>query len=253
MIANKTINYIHFDTVDSTNTWAKTNAPILDPNQVTCITALEQTAGRGRGLRKWISPKGQNIYATLFFCVPSPCTFIGNLGQILSVSCVTVLKKLGFSLQIKWPNDLLLSEKKVAGILCETVSLQDRIGIVLGIGLNVNMSEGMLKLVDQPATSLSAFSGHTWSLEQILDPIVQQFIRDLSILEKQGFAAFHSLYEQHLIHKETSISASDGINTWEGVCKGVNSEGMLLLELPSGELVTLSAAQVRLHPSYAST
>jgi len=113
----KSISYIHFDTIDSTNTWAKNNAKTLDPDQITCITALEQTAGRGRWLRKWISPKGQNIYATIYFCLSKNCKQLSNVGQILSLSCAKVLKSKGFLPQIKWPNDLLLEKKKVAGVL----------------------------------------------------------------------------------------------------------------------------------------
>src|SRR5690242_2426664 len=93
----KNIYYIHFDSIDSTNTWTKKNAATLDPDQLTCVTALEQTAGRGRFFRKWLSPKGQNIYASFFFCLPADCPYIINLGQVLSLSCITVLKKKGFS------------------------------------------------------------------------------------------------------------------------------------------------------------
>src|SRR5580700_2479453 len=177
----KSINYIHFDTIDSTNTWTKKNAATLDSNQLTCVTALEQTAGRGRFSRKWLSPKGQNIYATLYFCLPKECSYLINLGQILSLSSISVLQKKGFSPQIKWPNDILLEGKKVAGILCETIVLEDKLGAILGIGMNVNMSQELLDTIDQPATSLAQLSGQTWSLEQILEPILKQFLKDLDI------------------------------------------------------------------------
>src|ERR1700722_12425114 len=110
----KNIFYFHFDTIDSTNTWAKKNARTLDPDHLTCITAQEQTAGRGRFKRAWTADRAQNILATLFFTLPKDSPILLNLGQILSLSCVKVLEKRGFSPQIKWPNDLLLSGKKVA-------------------------------------------------------------------------------------------------------------------------------------------
>ncbi len=242
----KNIHYIHFDTIDSTNTWTKKNAASLDANQLTCVTALEQTAGRGRFFRKWISPKGQNIYATLFFCLPKESSFIINLGQILSLSCITVLKKKGFTPQIKWPNDILLDSKKVAGILCETVSFEDRIGIALGIGINVNMSKELLETIDQPATSLAQLSGQTWTLEQILEPLLKQFLRDLDVLQLKGFEPFRPIYEQHLAFKGKAMTCSDGLKTVKGICHSINIDGRLNLLLPDGKISTLSAGEVKL-------
>jgi BirA family transcriptional regulator, biotin operon repressor / biotin---[acetyl-CoA-carboxylase] ligase len=245
MPKHKSIYYIHFDTIDSTNAWTKKNASTLDPDQLTCVTALEQTAGRGRFLRKWISPKGKNIYATLYFCLPRHCPYLINLGQILSLSCIAVLKKKGFHPQIKWPNDILLEGKKVAGILCETVSFEDRIGIVLGIGININMEQDLLDTIDQPATSLAQLSGQTWTLEQIIEPILTQFITDLAILECKGFAPFRESYEKQLAFKGKLIACHDGKQTLRGVCHSINADGRLNLLLPDGQLKVLSAGELK--------
>jgi BirA family biotin operon repressor/biotin-[acetyl-CoA-carboxylase] ligase len=241
----KNIYFIHFDTIDSTNTWTKKNASTLDPNQLTCVTALEQTAGRGRFNRKWISPKDQNIYATLYFCMPHSCPYLINLGQILSLSSITVLKKKGFHPQIKWPNDILLEGKKVAGILCETLPFEDRVGIVLGIGINVNMQQDLLDMIDQPATSLAQLSGQTWALEQILEPVLRQFIIDLEILQSEGFKPFRPTYEELLAFKGKSISCNDGLGTLKGICHSINADGRLNLLFPDGHIKTLSAGELR--------
>ncbi len=242
---SRNIYYIHFDTIDSTNSWAKKNAETLDPLHLTCITALEQTAGRGRFSRRWVSDPGQNITATLFFCLPKESPVIINLGQILSLSCSTVLKKKGFSPQIKWPNDLLISGKKVAGILCETASLNKNLGIALGIGINVNMTQDLLATIDQPATSLSQLSGQTWTLEQILDPLLKQFLSDLEKLEKEGFSPFLKEYESLLAFRGKQISCTDGLKTVEGICHSINKEGRLNVQLANGKLTTLSAGEVK--------
>ncbi len=242
----KNIYYIHFDTINSTNTWTKKNAATLDPNQLTCVTALEQTAGRGRFFRKWLSPKGQNIYATLYFCLPHECPYIINLGQILSLSSIAVLKKKGFSPQIKWPNDVLLDSKKVAGILCETVFFEDRIGVILGIGINVNMSQELLKTIDQPATSLAQLSGQIWTLEQILEPVLKQFLKDLGILLIKGFEPFRPDYEKLLAYKGEMIACNDGLKMIKGICHSINSDGRLNLVLPDGQVITLSAGELKL-------
>jgi len=241
----KNIYYVHFDTIDSTNTWTKKNASTLDPHQLTCVTALEQTAGRGRFLRKWLSPRGQNIYASLYFCLPLNCSYLINLGQILSLSCIAVLNKKGFSPQIKWPNDILLDGKKVAGILCETVFFADRIGVVLGIGINVNMSQELLDTIDQPATSLAQLSGQTWTLEQILEPVLKQFLKDLDTLQTKGFEHFRIKYEKLLAHKGETITCNDGLKTIKGICHSINSDGRLNLLLPDGQITTLSAGELK--------
>jgi BirA family biotin operon repressor/biotin-[acetyl-CoA-carboxylase] ligase len=241
----KNIYYIHFDTIDSTNTWTKKNAATLDPHQLTCVTALEQTAGRGRFMRKWLSPRGQNIYASLYFCLPLDCPYLINLGQILSLSCIAVLNKKGFLAQIKWPNDILLDGKKVAGILCETVFFQDRIGVVLGIGINVNMSQELLDTIDQPATSLAQLSGQTWTLEQILEPVLNQFLKDLGTLQTKGFESFRSKYEKLLAYKGEEITCNDGIKTLTGICHSINADGKLNLLLSDGQITTLSAGELK--------
>ena len=240
---NKKIYYLHFDTIDSTNTWAKKNAATLDPDHLTCITASEQTAGRGRAGRKWVSPKGQNIHATLFFTLPSHSKIVANLSQILSLSCAKVLLEKGFSPQIKWPNDLLLSRKKVAGILCETVSFPNYLGIVLGIGINLNMSEELLSQIDQPATSLAQLSGHTWEKEQILQPLLIQFLKDLELVEKMGFSAIHGEYEKLLIFKGEAIFCRVGNQKIQGILESIGQDGRLNLRLGSGEVMLLSSTE----------
>ncbi len=241
----KNICYIHFDTLDSTNNWAKANAHTLDPNQVTCITALEQTAGRGRWFRKWVSPKGENIYASIYFCLSRDCPYLSNLGQVLSLSCSKILKKKGFSPQIKWPNDILLSGKKVAGILTEAVTFEDRMGIVLGIGLNVNMSRELLENIDQPATSLAQLSGQTWIVEQILEALLKEFLKDLETLQTEGLTPFLPAYEQFLAYKGQSITCHDGLQPIKGICHSISSDGRLNLELPDGKLALISSGEIK--------
>ncbi|SRR5581483_8798719 len=245
MVRIKSIHFIHFDTIDSTNTWAKKNAETLDQSELTCITAQEQTAGRGRFDRKWISPKGENIYATFYFCLPLTCSFIANLGQILSLSCISVLKKKGFEPQIKWPNDILLEGKKVAGILCETICFPDRIGIVLGIGLNINMRQELLSTIDQAATSLAQLSGQTWTLEQVLEPILAQFLEDLNTLEIQGFEYFRDKYEEILAFKGKMITCYDGQKTVKGICHSITPTGGLNLLLPDGSMQLITAGELK--------
>ena len=244
MIKHKSVNYIHFASIPSTNVWAKENASILDLQKLTCITAEEQTAGRGTFSKKWISPKGLNIYATLYFTLPKSYLFLHNIGQLLSISCCKCLEKMGFTPEIKWPNDLLMNGKKFAGILCEATSSAEETGIALGLGLNVNMPIELIKKIDQPATSLLEISQKTWDIEEVLQKIVTTFLEDLDTLSIKGFATFSSYYNNHLAYKEQPIQIKDGTTSRKGICKGVSPEGSLLLVIPSGEQIKISSGKI---------
>lgn len=244
MIKSKNIEYIHFDTIDSTNTWAKNHAAELDPKRLTCITAQEQTAGRGRWRRFWLSPKNQNIYATLYFCIPKDAPYLGNIPQILAFSCVTTLREKGFEGQIKWPNDVLVNRKKIAGILCEAITLEKELGIALGLGLNVNMQEELLKTIDQPATSLSQLSGQTWSTEQVLGLLLDHFIEDLALLQKKGFAHFKKEFGKLLAYKGETITFHNGVEIIKGICHSLTPAGHLNVVLPEGVMKTFSAGEI---------
>jgi BirA family transcriptional regulator, biotin operon repressor / biotin---[acetyl-CoA-carboxylase] ligase len=230
-VNNKDIQYIHFECLDSTNDWVKKNIHVLDPDRLICVTASEQTAGRGRFARKWLSPKGQNIYATLFFCLPQNSKIVSNLGQILSLACAKVLESKGFSPQIKWPNDILISRKKVSGILGEAISLNDRLGIALGIGINVDTPPQLLDKIDQPAASLSSLSNHVWTFEEILEPLVEMFAEYLEIIQREGFSPFRSQYEDLLAFKGQLIHCMNGNKPVTGICHSIDSEGRLKLVL----------------------
>ena len=238
------IVYIHFETVDSTNNWVKAHAGQLDPHALSCISAASQTAGRGRFKRTWISPKGENIYATFFLTIPKEASYLANLGQILGYSCVEVLRKLGFSPELKWPNDILLRRKKVAGILVEALSVKEGLGIVLGIGINVNTEQEILEIIDRPAISLQQVQKKPWKREQILQALAVCFRENFLILCEKGFSYFHPLFEEILAYKGERIQCSEGPYIIEGVCKGVSVEGFLKLTLDSGEERMLHSGEI---------
>ena len=119
----------------------------------------QQEAGKGRNGKKWVSPKGKNIYLSLGW--KSPLQYSELDGLSLSVGCI-VANILNLSandqINIKWPNDLLINQKKVSGILIETVDLEGQVGIVIGVGINVHMSKEDGKDIDQSWVSLDAVS-----------------------------------------------------------------------------------------------
>ena len=112
---------------------------MLDAKQVTRVTAAHQTAGKGQFNRKWVSSKGQNICVTYFFSLNKTAHRLSNLAQLMSLSITKLLKAHEMTSQIKWPNDILVDQKKIAGVLCEVIDLKEDYGVILGAGININM------------------------------------------------------------------------------------------------------------------
>ena len=118
---------IHLDKTPSTQKYAKENVKQFDPNEITCITAEEQTDGIGRFKRTWISPKG-NIYATFYFSLPKNTMHLISLAQIMTLTCAELLLSKGLSPQIKWPNDILVKLKSSGYVKQITFAVAGLIG-----------------------------------------------------------------------------------------------------------------------------
>lgn len=235
----------HFKTIDSTNNWAKQNAHVFARDKVNLITADEQTAGRGRFKRHWESPAGLNIYATYCFFIEKHSSRLGNVPQILGISAARALETLGFNPQLKWPNDLLLSNKKVAGILCESTPYSEMLSIVAGIGLNVNMPQEILNKIDRPATSLKMETGREYQVEEVLSKLSEQFLKDLEVFLDEGFHLFLEEYKQRLMTFQGKvIRFHDNRIIWEGQFHSINADGSLNLMLSDGTVKHFVAGEI---------
>lgn len=227
--------HVHFESIDSTNTWAKKNTNEWSLEGVTLVTASEQTKGRGRFNRHWESPRGMNIYATFCFWIDQSRMDIGHIPQLLALSGSKVLEVYGFSPLIKWPNDLLLSGKKVGGILCETITDGHLRGVVCGIGLNVNMPQENLSAIDRPATSLMVESGKMYSLNNLLESLQDHFSIDLKKWLAKGFQGFFSQYQSRSYFKKgDSICFHDNQKIIKGKFEKLQSDGSVQLLLQDG-------------------
>ncbi len=233
----------HFQVIDSTNSWAKRNAHLLARDKITLVTADSQTAGRGRFKRHWVSPPNQNVYATFCFFVEKHHADLGNIPQVLALSAVKVLQHLGFSAGLKWPNDVILSQKKIGGILAETTPLSDQLCMLIGIGINVNMPLEVLQGIDRPATSLFVESGRTYDVEEVLFSLQTQFFKDLTLFIDEGFHPFLEFYRKHIsLHQH--VYFNDNKTIWEGDLHAINDDGSLTLKLPDGQLKNFIVGEI---------
>ncbi|MEX0961755.1 MAG: biotin--[acetyl-CoA-carboxylase] ligase [Simkaniaceae bacterium] len=168
---------------------------------LTIIQALKQTGGHGRFGRPWVS-KGENLTLTYAFSLLLDQKDLTALGLLLSFSAYTLLKGRGLSPRIKWPNDLLVNGKKIAGVLVETEFHSDFVTIFAGIGLNVNATKNDLSSIDQPATSLLIETARSSDLNQIQSQLTQNFSKHLTLFKEMGFAPFKEEYKQNLAYTE---------------------------------------------------
>jgi len=209
---------IHFSSIDSTHKWALRNIDSLPPTPL-FIHADYQTEGVGLKGDKWIAPTRTNLLATFVFPLTDDFP-LQNIAQVLAHSTICLLEKLQFSPLFKWPNDLLLDNKKVGGVMAEVKNQS----VFVSIGLNVNMHPKDLALVDQPATSLLE-QQKEYDLNQFTDMLINQFENDLYLFKQKGFTPFYKSFASHLAH----IGKKASINNQIGTIKGLNEDGQLVL------------------------
>jgi BirA family biotin operon repressor/biotin-[acetyl-CoA-carboxylase] ligase len=239
------VAYIHLEKVNSTNTYAKENYRYFTLESMTRITADEQTAGRGRFDRSWISPKGQNIYLTYFFTSKKKIMDLSNLAQIISLSITKLMSTLGLKPHIKWPNDVVINGKKIAGVLCETIDLHEKFGIVLGCGINVNMPKDSLDQIDQPATSLFAELGKEQDKNALIDQLEKFFLEDYHLYVRDGFKPFYVSYNALLTQKKKPITLKQNGHLISGTLHSLNPDGRLNILLSNGDIETLSSGEIK--------
>lgn len=239
------IDVHQLDTVDSTNTWARLHAREFDPHALTLVRAAEQTSGRGRFSRKWHSPKDKNLYVTFCFFTPALRPDTPNISQVLILSVVDFLDSLGVKAAIKWPNDVVVGDKKIAGILAEAMPINDQYFIIAGLGLNINMEHDELINIDRPATSLFLETGRTLEPHCVLMEIAEQFREDLQVYLSHGFMPFMKQFADNLCLKRGArLKLKDFKQVWEGVFHSLNTDGSINMELPLKEIRTFLDGEI---------
>lgn len=218
----------HLSSVDSTNSWIKRNLQLCTPSHLLIVTADEQMAGRGRLGRQWIAPPKTNL--TISYGLQIAAELAAHVPQILAIALVELLSKQGISARLKWPNDIQVDCKKIAGILSE--KLGDT--LIVGLGLNVKMTSEQLAQLDKAATSMAMESSAAWELKTIATTLTTLFEANLQRLEAGGFRPFLPLYRNLVSPAEKKLRFSDSQGTWEGEYIGVSDEGALLILLEDG-------------------
>ena len=204
----------------------------------------QQFAGKGRNGKKWISPKGKNIYLSIGWLSNLKYSQLDGLSLAIGTILASSLNSLTQNqVSIKWPNDLMIDKKKISGILIETVDLNNQVGVVIGIGMNVHMSEEEGKEIDQSWISLDAATSSINDRNEIIGDILNKVFQLTSQFTKEGFKPYKSDYESFDMLKGKKCTVNiEGIYKTVNVI-GVNDKGEMLVK-DGSENLTLRYGEV---------
>ena len=246
--AGKTVHFAR--ETDSTNLWIKRLAKEGAP-EGTLALAEFQSAGRGRLGRSWEVPEGTSVMMSILLRPKFEPQYAPMLTLVMGMAVAKAVKKLGFDVSIKWPNDVVVSHKKICGILTEMGVRDGKIDYaVIGVGINVNIKEFPEEMADK-ATSLYLESGKEFDRSQIPGLVMEAFEEyyekfaatcDLSGL-KEEYESILANYNQpvRVLAKEP----------YEGVARGITDGGELLVEKTDGTIVAVSAGEVSVRGLYS--
>jgi BirA family biotin operon repressor/biotin-[acetyl-CoA-carboxylase] ligase len=232
----------HFYKIESTNTAAMSAAAEGAP-EGSVFLAEEQTAGRGRGSNSWQSPRSTGIYCSIVLrpTLPPSDVLVLSLAAGLAVRAAIQTEDSRVSADLKWPNDVLIDDKKVCGILTEMNAEATRVRyIVVGIGLNVNQTSFPKEL---SATSLRLATGSEWSRVELLAALLKSLDREYRQL-LEGSSARESILRRFAENsswvKGKAVRVEENGSGFEGTTEGLDSRGFLQVRTPKGLQTVLS-------------
>lgn len=236
---------IRLEEAESTNSYAKSH--IDDFADRTVIHALRQTNGRGRLNRSWVDLGDGNLFLTIILKPSDTFNEIyPNITQYLSVSLCRVLESYGLNPQIKWPNDVLINSKKIAGILSETVMQGQKLkGLVLGIGVNLNSNQKDLDSIpDKIATSLNLEINKSVDTDTFLNKLLTEFFSDYDEFLNKGFINIKDEYINRncFLDKELNVQILNNIKS--GFAKSITDRGELVFQTKDNKESVLTIGDI---------
>jgi len=238
----------YYETVETTQKVANELAN-HGATEGTLVIADQQTGGRGRLARKWFSPQNTGVWMSLII---KPNIPIHQAPQLTLLTAVAVAKaieeQISMAPYIKWPNDLLINNKKVTGILTEMQAEADSIhSIVIGIGINVNQEQADFpEELQQIASSLYIETGKKYAREEIISSFLRHFEDIYTIYQKEGFAIVKELWESYAISVGKKITATTVNEKIVGIALGITDQGVLLIKDDQGQIHSIYSADIEI-------
>lgn len=221
---------VTLEEVHSTNSYALEHIACFDDRTV--IFTSHQTSGRGRYNRHWISDDSSNLYMSIVLKPKNVTSYpFPNLTQYLSV-CVCKVLENNFNIMsnIKWPNDILVNGFKISGILAESSMSNNKInGVVLGLGLNVNLPIETIEKIDQKATSISILNKKQYDVEDVLTSVCEEFFNNYNDFVAGGFEYIKEEYIQRCSFLGKNITVREAEEKKQYFAKAIDNDGLLIV------------------------
>lgn len=238
-----------FDSVASTNSVLRALAMKGAP-EGTVVIADEQTAGHGRLGKPWFSPPGVNLYASALFRPSIPPREAAGFAFAGPLALADAIDAEGLSSTIKWPNDVLVARKKVAGILAECATVEDRIDyVILGFGVNLNVTRAALSAAlgdsAHAAGSLIEFAGRDIDRNAFAAELLNDLAEWVEIDRARGHAPLLAAWRDRDILTGRRVEVRGEGPSYEGRVLGVDTEGLLLRD-PRGKHRRVLTGEIRL-------
>lgn len=238
------ITLLTFDTIDSTNTEALKQAR-RGAGEGLCIVARQQTAGRGRHGRVWVSDKDAGLYFSIVLRPKLEVRYLPLVTLMAGVAVHDSLAEFGIDADIKWVNDLLVNERKICGILAETTETNVGIAVIVGIGINLRSSNFPPEIAES-ATSIKDESSRNVTFEELAESLTKYLDYFYDILNSDGGPA--AIIDEwrtrstYFSGKPVRVVLED--QTVHGVTDGLEPNGALRIKQSDGSLTIVQAGDV---------
>ena len=236
------------DQIDSTNSYLvalSNDKP--DASAIVCL-AEQQTAGKGRRGRQWISPFGSNIYASIIWQFQQGPSSLSGLSLAIGVAVIIALKKHGiYGVGLKWPNDIYWQQRKLGGILVEVSGEADGpCHAVIGLGLNLFLADQHGTEIEQDWVDISEILGksHQVSRNQLIATLIEQLLSVTRQYTQRSFALYRDEWRQFDCMQGQQVSLFMGNKKIDGTVLGINDDGLLLLQSESGTVQSFASGEV---------
>jgi len=241
--------------VDSSNEWVKELGEFYFPEGTVGI-ADEQTAGKGRLGRTWVSPSGENIYFSLLLRPEFAPEHASGLTLVMGLSVAQAIREeTGLPVGIKWPNDVVIDQKKVCGILTEMKAEIGKINyVVVGTGINVNQTE-FAEEIRSMATSLKLENGGNEVERGVLLASVLIHFKEnyLKYHETEDISLLTDAYNDLLVNRGQQVRIEDPKGAYVATSRGISSSGGLIVELEDGTTQEITSGEVSVRGMYGYT
>ena len=247
--AGKTVHFAK--ETDSTNEWCKRMSK-ENAEHGTLAVAEFQSAGKGRLGRKWTAPEGSSVMMSILLKPEFEPQYASMLTLVMGLSVAQAVCELGVEVSIKWPNDVVVSHKKICGILTEMGVQDGKIReVVIGVGLNVNLKEIQDELKDK-ATSLYLETGKTYDRNRLIGLVMEKFeINYEKFVQTCDLSMMLDDYNMLLANKSQPVRVLDKISPYEGVALEIDKDGALLVRVQSGEIRKVCSGEVSVRGLYS--